>query len=82
MSELVKSSIFWKWPTAHDSKEIKPTQFKKLLDTGIYPTSSSVWQDGTSTYTNETTTGASKLLDVLTNEGPAITLIFNLRLGL
>ena len=50
-------------------REIKPTQFKlATFDTGIYPTSSSVWQDGTSTYTNETTTGASKLLDVLTNE--------------
>ena len=50
-------------------REIKPTEFKlATFDPGIYPTSSSVWQDGTSTYTNETTTGASKLLDVLTNE--------------
>lgn len=50
-------------------REIKPTEFKlATFDAGIYPTSSSVWQDGTATYTNETTTGASKLLDTLTNE--------------
>jgi len=48
---------------------VKPTSLKlATFDNGIWPTSSSVWQDGTASYTNETTSGANYLLGRLTSE--------------
>ena len=58
-------------PTGHRlEKCIKPTAFKlATFDTGIYPTSSSVWQDALGARNNISATGAASLLtDLLSKE--------------